>query len=253
MKYTKKSVKIRYKGGVFLKTWLEKVIRNSNVYKYVGYLLVLVAVILVIVSFIPTNSVKTTSQNLIIRNSESEVTEEAVEAIEDNKSEPQTQSVKTFSKDAYPAINMLIANYYNALIADDDTLLGKYTDSVEDISEYTRNVNVMYVESYSNIECYSVTGIVDETYVVAVKSNIKYKDIDTKVSNIDYFYIGTDLSDNIYIMNKPISDEASSYNELMYQNNIITELAQQVKLENGLQVASDAKLQELMENLKNLD
>lgn len=246
MKNEKKSAKIRIKAVFFLKTWLEKAFRNSNVFKYTGYILVIVAVLLVIIAFIPTNSVKTASQNIIIRNSESEVTESA-----GDEESTTGQSVRTFSKDAYPEVNALIANYYSALITGDDTTLGKYTDSVESISEKTRHVNEAYVDSYNNIECYSMTGNVEGTYVVVVRSSIKYKDVDTKFSNLDYFYIGTDLSGNIYVINKPISDEASSYNELMYQSSEVTELVQQVKLENGLQVASDEKLQQMIENLKN--
>ena len=68
-------------------------------------------------------------------------------------------------------------------------------------------------------------------------------------SNLDYFYISTDLSGNIYITNKAVSEEILAYNQLMYENNTIKGLEQLVANEYDTALKNDEQLAEFVNNL----
>lgn len=221
-----------------------KDIFNKHIFKYVSYILILVAVVVIIISLLPVKSVTiSSSAEIVIRNTNSEVIETA--------SEPSsTIAVKTFAKNGYPNINHLIVGYYNALMTNDDGKISKYTDSVQNIDPYKRLINAQYIESYENIDCYTMPGLIDNTYIVVVSYQLKYKNFTTLTPYLDYFYICTDSSSNIYISNKSLSGEVEAYNDLMYENNVIKELSQYVSAEYEITLKNDIQLAEFINSIQ---
>lgn len=214
-------------------------------------MLIVLAVGVIIIAFLPVNKkTKYSSAEVVIRNTESEVLETATNATAANEASSEAISVRTFVKNGYPNINVLVGRYYDALMSNDDTKLSKYTDSVENIDPLKRIINAQYIESYQNIDCYTMTGMVEGTYIVAVLYQVKYKNISTVTSYLDCFYVCTDMSGNIYITNKPVSDEISAYNQLMYESNTIRSLAQYVASEYDAALKSDDQLAEFVQNLQ---
>ena len=246
MKLSKLSDKIINKGGVKLKYRLEEIFKKYNIFKYVSYMLILVAIVVIIIAFIPMNTKMPYSNgDVVIRNQNSDVMETVAGETSDG-----LISVKTFSKNGYPIINQLVGKYYDALMANDDTKLSKYTDSVENIDPLKRKINAEYIESYQSLDCYTMTGIIEGTYIVVSLYQVKFKNIATVTSYLDYFYVCTDLSGNIYITNKAVSDEVSSYNQLMYENNTIKGLEQLVAIEYDTALKNDEQLAEFVKNLQ---
>ena len=246
MKLSKLSDKIIIKGGVTLKYRLEEIFKKYNIFKYVSYMLILIAVVVIIIAFLPVNSKTTYSTGeVVIRNAESDVIETAL-----GETGSAIISVKTFSKNSYPIINQLVGRYYDALMSNDGTKLSKYTDSVENIDPLKRIINSQYIESYQGLDCYTMTGLIEGTYIVVVLYQVKYKNILTVTSYLDYFYVCTDLSGNVYITNKAVSDEISAYNQLMYENNTIKGLEQFVANEYDTALKNDEQLAEFVKNLQ---
>lgn len=250
MKLFKFSDKIEYKGGVNLKYRFKEVFKKYNVLKYVSYMLIVVAVGVIILAFLPNKKAKYSSAEVVIRNTESEVLETATNATASNEASSEAKSVRTFVKNGYPNINVLVGRYYDALMSNDDKKLSKYTDSVENIDPLKRKINAEYIESYQNLDCYTMPGMVEGTYIVAALYQLKYKNISTVTPYFDCYYVCTDLSGNIYITNKPVSDEISAYNQLMYESNTIRELAQHVASEYDAALKNDEQLAEFVKNLQ---
>ena len=248
LKLSKLSDKIIIKGGAKLKYRLEEIFKKYNIFKYVSYMLILVAVVVIIIAFLPVRSNTTSTYSpggVILRNANSDMIETSI-----NETNSALISVKTFSKNGYPIINQLVGKYYDALMANDDTKLSKYTDSVENIDPLKRIINSQYIESYQSLDCYTMTGIIEGTYIVVALYQVKYKNISTVTSYLDYFYVCTDLSDNVYITNKAVSDEVSAYNQLMYENNTIKGLEQLVANEYDTALKSDEQLAGFVKNLQ---
>jgi len=247
LKLSKLSDKIKIKGGVTLKYRLEEIFEKYNIFKYASYMLILVAVLVIIIAFLPVNSSKATfsTGEVVIRNTDSD----AIETVSGETSSALI-SVKTFSKNGNSFINQLVGRYYDALMANDDTKLSKYTDSVQNIDPLKRMINSQYIESYQSLDCYTMTGMIEGTYIVVALYQVKYKGISTVTSYLDYFYVCTDLSGNIYITNKAVSDEVSSYNQLMYENNTIKGLEQLVANEYDTALKNDIQLAEFVKNLQ---
>ena len=229
-----------------MKYRLEEIFKKYNIFKYVSYMLILIAVVVIIIAFLPVNSKTTYSTGeVVIRNAESDDIETAL-----GETGSATISVKTFSKNNYPIINQLVGRYYDALMSNDGTKLSKYTDSVENIDPLKRIINSQYIESYQGLDCYTMTGLIEGTYIVVVLYQVKYKNILTVTSYLDYFYVCTDLSGNVYITNKAVSDEISAYNQLMYENNTIKGLEQFVANEYDTALKNDEQLAEFVKNLQ---
>ena len=246
MKLSKLSDKIVNKGGVKLKYRLEEIFKKYNIFKYVSYVLILVAVLVIIIAFLPVNSKKTfSSGEVIIRNSQLDVNETTP-----GETSSTLISVKTFSKNGFPMINQLVGKYYDSLMTNDDTKLSKYTDSVENIDPLKRIINSQYIESYQSLDCYTMEGMIEGSYIVVALYQIKYKNISTVASYLDYFYVCTDISGNIFITNKAVSDEISAYNQLMYENNMIKGLEQLVASEYDTALKNDEQLAAFVKNLQ---
>ena len=245
MKLFKLSDKIVIKGGVTLKYRLEEIFKKYNIFKYVSYMLILVAVLVIIIAFLPANNKKYSTGEVVFRNAQSDVIETAPGEMSST-----LISVEAFSKNDYPMINQLVERYYASLMTNDDIKLSKYTDSVENIDPLKRIINSQYIESYQSVDCYTMTGMIEGTYIVVVLYQVKYKGISTLTSYLDYFYVCTDLSGNIFITNKAVSDEITAYNQLMYENNTIKGLEQLVANEYDTALKNDEQLAAFVKNLQ---
>lgn len=233
-----------------MKYGLKGSFKKCNVFKYVSYLLIVIAVGVIIIAFLPVSKkTRSSSAEVVIRNTESAIFETAADEKSSEKSS-ESISIKTFIKNGYPNVTQLVTRYYDALLTNDDSKLSKYTDSVEDIDPFKRTVNAQYIEAYQSVDCYTMAGMVDGTYIVAALIQVKYKDIATVVPYLDYYYVCTDLSGNLYISNKPVSDEISAYNQLMYESNMLKGLQQLVANQYDAALKSDEQLAEFVKTLE---
>ena len=228
--------------------------------RIIVYGLLVAAVCVLIAAFIPFGSTAT-SDKVLVRGAETEVlnagnavspTVAAEVAIAPDVGNVTTTAVKTFTKNTNQAINRLITNYIGTIVAGDQTELARYVDSVADMDALTLRVYGEYVERVTNLDCYVMTGMLPDTYIVAATYTVKFIDIETSISNMEYYYVCTDASGNLYITNKAVSDEVAAYNELMYKSSIITDLAKEIAGEYDAQLKSDPALVELMSGIANL-
>lgn len=156
-------------------------------------------------------------------------------------------------EEKYPEISDVVKNYLNAhLIADAEerlSILAQYVDNMGDMNENDIS-QTKYVESYSNIECYSKEGPYENTYVVYAYYQMELKNISTKAPGIDALYVIRDSkTGNVYIHNG-MSDEVQDYIKEVSDDADVQELINDVNKEFNEALESDERLKAFFDRLK---
>ena len=79
-----------------------------------------------------------------------------------------------------------------------------------------------YIEKLDNIICYTKTGADENSYIVSVAYDLKYKNVETAAPGLDFFYVRTNDKGQVYIDNT-----YSSFN-LSYQENPLDDTIRQL-------------------------
>lgn len=153
-----------------------------------------------------------------------------------------TDLSKQFARNGNEAVNVLMENYCEALKDGNEEALAKYTDSTEDIDETYKSILARYVEDITDINCYTMNGMLNNTYIVFVTYNVRYYGYSTIIPATMYCYVCTDASGNLYVSNKEPGDDVSSYNELMYKSTQITDIVANVAEEHDRKLDEDKEL-----------
>ena len=105
-------------------------------------------------------------------------------ATEDKKTE------KVYEKNTHSEINILVRKYLTALTnCDQDNLKMMVTDpsQFDDMTIYINRSN--NVTGYEDIDCYTLPGMTDNSYLVYVVSYVSLKDVKSTPMDIMVFYI----------------------------------------------------------------
>lgn len=157
-------------------------------------------------------------------------------------------------ENAYPEINALIEQYYQAAAEGDiDTI-----NSIKDYSEQTELLQIQeksnYLEGYEDINCYTKPGPEENSYVVYASYYAKFKDIDRTVCGLNTFVVCQN-SDGEYYIHDCTNDEAMrEYRINVTKQDDVVELFNRVQVEYNEAVTEDeelaAFLTQLSEDLK---
>lgn len=160
---------------------------------------------------------------------------------------------KGLEKNAYPEINDLITAYLNAkLTGDEKTLAGLVDDaSYLDMTDVKRRTE--RIEEYQTIDCYTLAGPEEGSFMVYVYSEVKVKGIDTLVSGLDGFYIRTDDAGKMTITMGEVSDEVEAQLDADKQREDVVKLIQDVNRKFAEEVQNDGQLAEYYEELQKAD
>ena len=174
--------------------------------------------------------------------------------------EPESQTAETeaayvpLEENAYPEINALIEQYYQAAAEGDiDTI-----NSIKDYSEQTELLQIQeksnYLEGYEDINCYTKPGPEENSYVVYASYYAKFKDIDRTVCGLNTFVVCHN-SDGEYYIHDCTNDEAMrEYRINVTKQDDVVELFNRVQVEYNEAVTEDeelaAFLTQLSEDLK---
>lgn len=156
----------------------------------------------------------------------------------------------TLEKNAYPEINTLVTKYFEARANCDMDTLGTLVSNIDTISEEELKSVSEYVEGYQNIDCYTVKGLEENSYIVLVYSGLKMKDIDTLAPGLTGLYVNKDSNGNYVIYTGVVSDEQTAYQEAVYNCKGVQELISAIEEKYREALDSDAELKALYSNLQ---
>ena len=95
----------------------------------------------------------------------------------------------------------LITNYYNAYAAGDIAALQQYATPISESEQsYIQNYS-QFIEKFQNIKLYTKRGVDNKSYIVSAYIQIKYKDMETPVAGLDFFYVETKENGDLFINN----------------------------------------------------
>ena len=111
------------------------------------------------------------------------------------------QEIGKLQKDADPELVTLMENYYAAYAGGDTDSLEMIAQPLSDNEKSYITTFSEYYEDYQNITCYSTKGATDDSYLVSVCYDLKFKGVDTPAPGMDFFYVERDGKGNLIINN----------------------------------------------------
>ena len=187
-----------------------------------------------------------TTETLANANVDENGTENTVGEATVNNSEDDT----TLKRDAYPKINALIKDYYEARTACDLEKLGNLMNNSSAITMEMLQNEAEYIEEYKNIECYTLPGPEENSYVVYVYQEYKIAGIDTLAPGMKRFYIHTDETGRPYIYIGAVDDKIKEQIDKTAENKEVINLITNVEKKLLEAMTKDAALNEFQKNLE---
>lgn len=159
-----------------------------------------------------------------------------------------SQSYKTdqgeviIEKNAYPEVNDLVAQYFDARTKADMDKLGTLVSNIENINKDDLIELQDYIEEYQNIDCFTAKGFLDGSYIILVRSDLKLKGIDTLAPGLTGLTAKKDEHGNLVIYNGLDSEEESAYKQSVYNCQGVKELIDDTETKYKAALESDEDL-----------
>lgn len=153
---------------------------------------------------------------------------------------------------AYPAVNELVARYFESMQNDDiETLrsLKNYVDAVE-IAKV--NAKSQYVESYDNITCYTKIGPIANSYIVYVCYDVKFQNWDMVAPSLLTLFVCTNDAGNLYIYTGDLDENIGNYIASITSQGDVQDLYQRVQTEYKEMVDANPDFANYMSSLNQL-
>lgn len=184
--------------------------------------------------------------------SQSSADDDSVEP--DNKEYNQDFSAYELQKDAYPQVNELISTYFQAKVDQDVQTLykvfGKEEDDRMDERKQQLKDEAVYIEDYQDITCYTKAGMTDDSYVVYVTYDVKFRRVDTLAPGLMWCYVVKNDNGDYIIRETVVGDEAD-YVAGQNQTEDVRLLSTQVNERLKQAIESDSLLAGIYKDLSN--
>ena len=249
----------------------EEAEKAENRIKYIriGVVLGILAAVLVLIFVLTrmgnggeeTQEAKTEAAGQTVSSDSGEQTETLPEGgASDSSVEPDNnQYITDFSqyelqKDAVPQVNQLISDYFQAKVDQDAarlyTLFGKAEDDrLSERQEELEN-EAVWVEDYQDITCYTKPGLTEDSYVVYVTYEVKFRRVDTPAPGLMWCYV-VKQDDGTYIIRENVVGDEADYVAAQNQTEDVLLLSKQVNERLRQAIESDSLLAGRYSELRN--
>ena len=156
--------------------------------------------------------------------------DKAIEALETIDVSQENAGTTVMELNAYPEVNDLISNYYDALEAGD-------AEAALAINSYLSESEQMYIvemgefiDRFTALEVYTKPGPVEKSYVAYVFYEVKFVGSDVEGPGMAAYYICCDEEGNYYINEDNESAEVTAYIEEISLQDDVVELKNRVSV-----------------------
>ena len=159
---------------------------------------------------------------------------------------------EAMEKDAYPEVNNLVKQYYQALVDGDmETIKGikNYTDEEEEMKIVKKSE---FIESYPNITVYTKKGPEEGSFVAYVQYEVKFKDIENTAPGLNTLYICSNEDGSYYINANELDESVVEYLKTISVQNDVVDLFNTVQVAYNDIKTQDEKLSVFLDELPNL-
>lgn len=205
---------------------------------------IVVAVILIIAIIIGVFAGKGAQQASSdpVQESESQTDSTAVEGTE-------TTEVP-LEEDAYPQINALMEEYYQAATDGDIEKIRTLVDSADEETLIYQQKRSAYIELYQNLKCYTKNGPTEGSYVVYVYYEVKFKDMDTLVPGVSPYLVYTREDGSCYIHEGEVDESVNLYLEDISTQDDVVDLMNRVQVQFNEAVVEDEDLNNYLAQMR---
>ena len=180
--------------------------------------------------------------------------EEAAAAIAGQEESASVEGLSTpvyeLEENAYPEINNIIKTYYDAQASGDVETIASLNTYLNDIEKIRIQEMSKYIEGYPVLNVYTKPGLVENTYVAYVYSEVKFTDVDQELPGLKTYYIGQDGDGQYFINDGTYDDTVRNYiKEVTLQDDVV-DLNNKVVVEYNDLLAEDDELNEYVAYLK---
>ncbi len=180
--------------------------------------------------------------------------QQAAMAVSSSESDVAIEGLSTpefeLEENAHPEINNLVRAYYDAQAAGDIEVISSLNTYLNEIEMIKVQEMSKYVDSYPVLNVYTKPGLLENTYVAYVCSEVKFVDVDQELPGMQTFYIGMDEEGN-YFINDGTNDETirNYIKEVTLQDDVV-DLNNKIVVEYNELLAEDEELEEYIAYLK---
>ncbi|MDE6622431.1 MAG: SH3 domain-containing protein [Lachnospiraceae bacterium] len=157
-------------------------------------------------------------------------------------------SNEPLAENAYEDVNDLMRTFYTAL-ADGDM------DTVRTLKDYNTDREIItyekkseFIESYDNVNCYTKSGIEENSYFVYATYDVKIKDITTEAPGLNAFYVYTAEDGNLRIDGDTEENIKAAFKLVTSQDDVV-DLYNKIDVNYTEATASDEALDQFMAEL----
>lgn len=215
------------------------VLRNS---KLVFPIILIVCVALTVTAALNAGKVK-----------EEQSKETLTESVSDSDSSEPTLGVpiteEALQNNAYPEVNALIIDYYNAVAEGDVDKVLQLSNHVDD-TEKIRIIELgKYIDSHPTIEIFTKPGPVADSYLAYVNYKVKFNGCDNTPPGIQTFYICTSEDGSLYMNEGDVESYITEYIQQVNMQEDVVELFNKVSAEYNELLLNDPNLSIFLQEL----
>ena len=159
---------------------------------------------------------------------------------------------EALEKDAYPEVNNLVKQYYQALVDGDmETIksIKNYTDEEEELKIIKKSE---FIESYPSIIVYTKKGPAEGSFVAYVQYEVKFIDIESTAPGLNTLYICTDEEGKYYINANELDESVVEYLKTISVQNDVVDLFNTVQVAYNDIKTQNEDLSAFLDELPNL-
>ena len=159
---------------------------------------------------------------------------------------------EALEKDAYPEVNNLVKQYYQALVDGDmETIksIKNYTDEEEELKIVKKSE---FIESYPSITVYTKKGPEEGSFVAYVQYEVKFVGIESTAPGLNTLYICTNEEGNYYINANELDESVVEYLKTISVQNDVVDLFNTVQVAYNDVKTQNEDLSAFLDELPNL-
>ncbi|MBR5578544.1 MAG: SH3 domain-containing protein [Lachnospiraceae bacterium] len=158
------------------------------------------------------------------------IAETSTEAAVEGEEEELVVTEEVLEKDAYPEVNNLVKQYYQALVDGDMETISKiksFTDEEEQMKIVKKSE---FIEGYPSLTVYTKKGPEENSYIAYVHYEVKFYDYEKTAPGLNTLYICMDDAGNYYINSDDLQEDVVEYLKTVSLQNDVLELFNAVQV-----------------------
>lgn len=155
-------------------------------------------------------------------------------------------------ENAYPEVNNVVKQYYQAMADGDITTLRTIMTGLDEKEEIKIVKKSEYVESYPTVTCYTKKGPLEDSYIVYAYYEVKLVDFENLTPGMNALYLCKNESGAYYINGETQDDKTIAYCEMISAQDDVVDLVNTVQVKYNELKSVDTELSEFLAELPDI-